>query len=200
MKKIIFAFLALISFNVHAQIPTAPWAQQMSAEQEINIPNGPKVTSKIYVDNGKVRVDVNAMGMQMSNITRTDKNLMYIIMHTQKMVTTMPLTQKDTDSAMAFDTKNLKFELVGEGTMEGVQCDKYKLNYATSRPMIFWINKANRTPVVMESEAGDMKIIWRNVVPGPQDASLFEPPAGYQVMNMPSMPGAPSPSTPPVGQ
>ena len=116
-------------------------------------------------------------------------------MPAQKMVTQMPLTPKDQDGMKAFDPKNLKFELVGQDMINGVECDKYKLIYTANKAQIFWINKATRLPVLMEAEDGSMKIHWRNVVAGPQPASLFEPPAGYKVMTMPAIGSKPAGSS-----
>ncbi len=173
----------------------SPWLQQMSAEQVIKMPSGKSITSKIYVDNGKVRIDVNANGMAMSTIMRPDKKIMYTLMPAQKMVMEIPMTPKDEDSMRAFNTQNLHFEPVGQGIQDGVECDKYKLAFSTGRAQIFWINKQTKTPVLMEAEDGSMRIEWHNVVPGPQPAALFEPPTDYKKM---SMPVRPMPSSPPV--
>jgi hypothetical protein len=41
----------------------------------------------------------------------------------------------------------------------------------------------------MATADGSLTVKWTNFTAGPQDASLFEVPAGYQVMSMPGMPG-----------
>jgi hypothetical protein len=38
---------------------------------------------------------------------------------------------------------------------------------------------------------GSLTVKWKNFVAGPQDAALFDPPAGYQIVDMPDMPGLP---------
>jgi hypothetical protein len=87
-----------------------------------------------------------------------------------------------------------KFEVVGPDTAEGVACTKYKVTGKDGKVFYFWIDTGKKAFVKMVSEDGSITIVWKSFVAGPQDASLFEPPAGYQVMQMPTaphMPGAP---------
>ena len=61
----------LLSPCLRAQAP-APWtpAKQFSADQVITTKDGMTINSKIYVDNGKIRTDMNAHGMSMASIVR----------------------------------------------------------------------------------------------------------------------------------
>jgi len=84
-----------------------------------------------------------------------------------------------------------KFEVVGPDTVEGVACTKYKVTSKDGKVFFYWIDTAAKAPVKMTADDGSVTIVWKNYKSGPQDASLFEPPADYQMVSMPSMPGAP---------
>ncbi len=43
----------------------------------------------------------------------------------------------------------------------------------------------------MAAEDGKFTIVWKNFQSGPQDPALFEPPADYQKIAMPPIPGMP---------
>ena len=192
MKKIfLFVFLILGVWKPVEAQTTVPWAQQMSATQSISLPNGKVVTSKIYIDMGRVRIDVDSVGVNVSSLFLPDKKIMYTIMHAQKVYMELPITPTDLDRYSAFSPNAVNFEAIGEGTMNGVECIKYRLKYETSKAQIFWINKQTKVPVAMEAEDGTMKIDWNNVVVGPQPDSVFELPANYQKMQMPHMPMKP---------
>lgn len=190
MKKLLISlFLLSIPHLVQAQM-SLPWGQQYAALQEMQLRDGKVIISHFYIDNQKVRVDSNIQGMQMTSIMRMDQKMMYMIMPAQKMVTQTPLTPKDETAAGPFNPSNLKYEQVGEGDIQGIDCQKYKITYASNQAYFFWINKQTHMPVLMEAENGAIKVYWKNVVPGPQPDSLFEVPADYKMVKMPT-PGQP---------
>jgi hypothetical protein len=51
----------------------------------------------------------------------------------------------------------------------------------------------------MTADDGATIVHWKNYKAGPQDSSLFQPPAGYAITQMPADSEAPS-SAPPIGQ
>ena len=62
----------------------------------------------------------------------------------------------------------------------------------STKVFFWWINPATHTPVKMAADDGSVTMTWKNYKAGPQDPSLFQPPTGYQVMQMPAgmnMPG-----------
>ena len=69
---------------------------------------------------------------------------------------------------------------------------KYKVTSdKTKQVFFFWLDVARKIPVQMAAADGSLVVKWKNFVAGPQDPSLFEVPAGYQVTAMPDMPGMP---------
>lgn len=183
MKKIMAGlFLVLLGFPVWAQ--TGPFARQFSGEQVISKSGKGIMTSKIYVDAGKVRVDAVVEGMTISTIMRPDKKLMYSIMPQQKIVMELPFQGNDEMLALSMtDDKNL--EKIGTEMVGGQECEKYKMT-TDGKAVFLWMNKATHTPVKMTSPDNSFTAEWKNVVAGPQPASLFEPPADYQKMQIPA--------------
>lgn len=161
------------------------WAQSMSADQVMTA-NGKTMTSKIFVDHGKVRTEIKAGGMDMISIMRPDKKMIYSVMPAQKMVMEMPITSASMQEPGVFSDAQRKFVADGEETINGIACDRYTYTDEKNHVMRMWVDHAKRMPVLMKSDDGAMKIEWKNVVMGPQSASLFEPPAGYQRMSMPT--------------
>jgi len=175
----------------------APWTpdKQFSADQVLTTKDGMTITSKIFVDNGRVRTESNANGMQIVAIALPADKKMYSIMPAQHMVMEMPM-----NDAMAAKMKastggssDAKFETVGPDNVNGVATTKYKMTTG-SDPKVFywWIDPSTKAPVKMAPEDGSFTLLWKNYSTGAQAGSLFTPPAGYQVMQMPAgmhMPG-----------
>jgi hypothetical protein len=179
-----------------AQVAGTPFEvnQQYSAEMIITTKEGQAMTQKVYADNGKMRSEASAPGMKMITIIRPDQKKMYHIMDTQKIVMEIPFDPATHPVPGAVSANDGKFEVVGAETVEGVACTKYKMTTKDGTVAFFWVDTAKKVMVKMVPEDGSVTIVWKNFVSGPQDAALFEPPTGYQVMQMPSgggMPGAP---------
>ena len=66
-------------------------------------------------------------------------------------------------------------------------CTKYKVvPDKGGNVMYFWLDIAHKAPVEMASADGSFSAKWTNYKPGPQDAALFEVPADFNIMPMPS--------------
>ncbi len=144
------------------------------------------MTNKIYTDNGKVRTEVNANGMNMVMIMRPDLQKMYSVLVAQKMVMEMPFNpEKHKKELAAASQPEGKFETVGPETIDGVACTKYKVTASDGKVMFYWIADETKAPVKMASEDGSFSMLWKNYQAGPQAASLFEPPADYTKMAVP---------------
>ena len=189
---LIVAGLGLFQLSSAGADSPAPFTpdKQFSADQVITTKEGMTITSKIYTDNGKIRTEMNQSGMQMISIVRTDQKKMYSIMPAQKMVMTMDLDPEKLKAMPTSTASDAKFETVGPDTVDGVACTKYKMTSPSDKKVFFWwVDSATKAPVKMAAEDGSFTLAWKNYKVGPQDAALFEPPAGYQVV---AMPGAPA--------
>ncbi len=194
-SRLVFAVVAgcclLRPEPLPAQEAPFGWGKSFSADMVITTAKGRTITSKMYSDGGKMRTEMSMNGMQMATIVRPDLQKVYQVMVTQKMVMEIPYDpNKFKNSMAAASGPKGKFELIGPEMAEGVACIKYKVTSDESTKVNFlWIDAAAKSPVKMASEDGSFIILWKNYKAGPQDASLFEPPADYKVMTMPVMPG-----------
>jgi len=84
---------------------------------------------------------------------------------------------------------------LGEEKVNGRSTVKWLLTEKGNEkePLTYWVDKALGLPV--KWEAGGTTTEMRNIKEGPQPASLFEVPKGYQVRSMPAMPGGALPAT-----
>jgi hypothetical protein len=170
---------------------------QYSADMVITTGQGQTITQKIYSDTGKVRTEMNASGMQMVSIVRPDLKKVFTVMESQKMVMEMPFDPAAYKGPVGASTAPQgKFDLVGPDTVEGTTCTKYKMTGSDGKIFFYWV-AADKTPAKMMAEDNSVTILWKNYKVGPQEASLFVPPADYRTMAMPGgmgghMPGGPA--------
>jgi hypothetical protein len=178
--------------------PPFTMSKQYSADMAITSGSGFNMTTHTSVDGDKARSDMQMMnGMAVSTIIRKDKKKIYHVLDAQKMVMESDFDPaKMANAAAAVNGPQGKFELVGPDTVDGVAATKYKVTAGDGKINYFWLDPANKAPLEMASGDGAYTIKWKNFKAGPQDPALFEPPAGYQVMNMPSGMGMPGGSPP----
>ena len=186
-----FVFGPASSLFAQDAAPPISFDKAYSADQIITTKDGMTVNSKLYCDNGRVRTEMSMQGMNIVSIVLPDQQKVYSIMEAQKMVMVMPYDPAKYKKYMigtpGFDGK---FEAAGNETVEGVACNKYKVT-TDGKVYDMWINPATKQPVKLAAENGEFTLVWKNYVAGPQDPALFQVPAGYQMINMPSMPGMP---------
>jgi hypothetical protein len=191
------------SLRAQAAAPFTP-DKQYSADEIVVTKEGMQITSKVYMDNGKIRSEMNANGMSVIAILLSDQKKMYSVMPAQKMVMEMALDPQRAKQYQNATGDGATFDTVGPDTVDGAACTKYKMTSKDNKVFYWWINAATKAPVKMTADDGSFTLTWKNYKAGPQDPSLFVPPADYQVMQMPtglSVPGgAPGGGAPPSGQ
>jgi len=183
------------SLRADAAVPPFAMDKHYSADLSIAVKDGPNVESKTYVDGDKMRSDVAMNGMAMEIIVRKDTKKIYQIMVAQKMAMESDYNPDKMagNTAASFGPEGT-FALVGPDTVDGVACTKYTVTSdKTKQVFYFWLDTAKKIPVQMAATDGSLVVKWKNYASGPQDASLFEVPTGFQVMPMPAMPVMPVP-------
>jgi hypothetical protein len=174
-----------------APAPTlAPWTpdKQFKADQVITTKNGMTINCKVYVDTGKIRTESDAHGMTVVAIILIAEKKMYTVMDQEKMVMEIPLNDaKAREMQAATGGGDAKFEIMGPDAVDGVTYTKEKMTVGNDPKVYYWwIDRGANVPVKMASAERSFSVVFRNYQTGPQDASLFQPPAGYQVMKMPA--------------
>jgi outer membrane lipoprotein-sorting protein len=191
-------FLPSEPASAQGAAPAYAFPKQYSADEVMTTKDGTSRTIKTYMDNGKVRTEISANGTQIVAIVRPDQQKMYSVMAAQKMIMVVPLdAEKLKQMAPPGAGGDAKVETVGPDPVDGVAATKYKVTNDNGKVVYFWVDAAKQVPIKLISDDGTFTITWTNFQTGPQDASLFEPPTGYQVINMPAAPGASG--APPAG-
>jgi len=179
--------------------PPFIFPKQYSADMVIATKDGIAVTSKFATDSGKIRAEMEMRGMTVVSIVRPDLQKVYRLMVDRKLVMEMPYDPEQFKKVPLTAGTDEKFAVIGPDTVDGVPCTKYQTTSAEGKVAFLWVDVAKQVPVKMAAEDGSYSVQWKNYKAGPQDAALFEPPADYQKMGIPTMPsGMPGAGAPPV--
>jgi Domain of unknown function (DUF4412) len=164
-------------------------ADEYSAESVMTF-GGRTQKSKIYAGKNKWRMDFDAFGRKGSSIADLGKQKVWILMPAQKMY----MEQKFSSDKMMGLKKELPGEIdrkkVGSEKINGVQCDKFVINYkqdGKTVKMYQWLSK-DMIPMKSKAADGSWSTELKNIKIGKQPASLFKVPAGYKKFSMPKMP------------
>lgn len=177
--------------------------QPFSADMASTNANGTKMTGKFYFSPPNSRIDATTQGGNVSMISNSGTN--YIVMHDRHMymesqpnqpnpfMRQAPFTPRDFDPknpcAWAKQKGASSCKSLGTETVNGRVCDKYQGVSGDGKVTgTGWIDQKLHFPIKWISSDGATFDVT-NVKEGTPDASLFQPPAGYQKMNIPSMPG-----------
>lgn len=139
---------------------------------------------KLYMKNGMMRMEMAGA----VTIIRPDRGVMWILMEQEKMfmehgAPAQSGRMQEWTPALADAAKK-----VGKETVSGFSCTKYELQQEGSK-VLYWISDKISFPVKMQDPNGYM--LLENIRLGGLSNGLFEVPAGYRKMEMPSMPGMP---------
>lgn len=181
--------LLVLSGSVTANplpVPTADY----SADRVMETAEG-TISQKIYVSGTKERAEMDMGGMQIANIRRGDKNLIWTLMPMQRMYQEMSFDSPAAKQGGGMPT-DVTITEAGSETVEGMATTKYKMILKDKTAGGFvWITSDHNIPIKMDmlsKESGQktrVKMTLQNLKIGKQDPSLFEIPAGYN--KMPSM-------------
>ncbi len=148
---------------------------------------------RIYHQPGMVRDEMNMGGQEMVIINRFDLNKVWVIMMQGMYMEVDP--EKGSEQAPQYEL--LSREVIGPEMVNGIAATKYKSVYKTKDGKFggfTWYtddNIAVKAFMISEikGEKERMKFEFISLDRGPQVASLFEIPDGYQPMNMGGMAG-----------
>jgi hypothetical protein len=199
MKKIFVPVLALFvalfitgcGKSKEEGAPKAGMAQEFSATV-VNKAGGHTITSRIYLKAGKFRMENKSAGGTYS-IVRQDLNKVWTVMPASKSY--LELSQAK-DRAAEVPGEKMKGEVsrkaIGSETIDGHPTTKYevtaKMGDKTITSHQWWATDIS-FPIKTAAVDGSWSVTYSDVKIGGQPDSLFELPAGYKKMSMPSMPG-----------
>jgi hypothetical protein len=176
------------------------FAVEFSALSVTNVA-GTTRTSKMYFKDKKHRMEVQ--GQSGYNILREDKKVMWIVMPDEKTYIEMPFDPYEKPQVEEKYVGEISRKEVGEEIIDGHPTKKYEITYKiddkTDR-VYQWIATDMDFPIKSTAIDGSWVAEFKDIKIGPQPDSLFEIPAGYQKMTMPSFPGMGEGMMPPRGR
>lgn len=190
---IVFLLLACLATSGVAQLHNMQFSgdmkitsKQMSSSGKFYM-QGQKVRMEMDTPQGRV-ITIADPGRKVVDTIMVDRH-MYMEMSTDSPMAQQKLAQfKNYDPAKpCANDPDLSCEKLGPGTADGRACDKWKITHLkTGRVATEWIDRKTGMRLRVESNDGS---VWEllNFKEGPQEASLFEVPAGYQKFDMNNM-------------
>ena len=146
---------------------------------------------KLFTGNAKSRME----SPEAVIISRLDKKLAWILMPRDKMYMEQPFDPSRIPATAEKFPGEIERTLMGTEAVDGRMTEKYRIVYTTvgaKTTIYLWLDPALDVPIKTEAEDGSWKMEYKNIKTGSQPASLFEIPAGYSKMEMPSMKDMPS--------
>ncbi len=160
------------------------FAQEFSADM-VSKTGKETMAAKIFVAEKKTRMEMPENIV----ITRMDKNVSYIVMPSQNMYMEHPISTKMVPKTTEKFDGEIERQSLGKETVEGQSAEKFKVTYTESgkKESVYQWLVNGIVPVKIEAVDGSWSVVYKNLKIGKQPADLFEPPAGYEKMSMPSM-------------
>jgi hypothetical protein len=169
---------------------------EYSADEYMHTKQG-TMKAKVYRAFNKERREQEIEGMEQITITRMDKKVMWILMTAEKMYMEMSLKESKGKETDLRDYK-VEHSVIGEEVVNGVNTTKSKVILTGPKGNKFdGLMWDTRDGIMVKMDAVStekgskekIKIELKNLKMEKQDTKLFEVPAGYKKMSMPSMPG-----------
>ncbi|ABK19743.1 DUF4412 domain-containing protein [Syntrophobacter fumaroxidans] len=175
-----------MAFSTALFLPGSCGAVEFSADLVIQPKGEEAMKGKIYVKGDKVRQEILEEGDNQIMIIRPDKKVTWMISPDEKTYMEMPYQAEDKTFEEWTENKEKNSKLIGEETISGIQTNKYE-NIEDGEKTYFWISK--KFPFPIKVEDAEITMEYKNIKEGQVDAALFELPAGYEKMSMPTLPG-----------
>ena len=177
MKRLFIMFLAALVLGSFAA-----GALALDLSGEFLNKTGKTVTKgKIFLSENKARME--SMGSVM--ILRMDKKVVWMLMPKQKMFIEQVMESKKSVGLSNKVEGETKREKLGEETVNGMKCDKFKVTFKTgdkTETVLQWISKEFSFPVKTASPDGKWSMEFTKLSKAPQPGSLFEVPSGFKKM------------------
>jgi hypothetical protein len=163
-------------------VPTVEYSADRIMETDAGTFSG-----RVYYSPEKERLEMSLGGMQSVMILRRDRGNAWMLMPAQRMYQEIDI-QRAAEQSGSQAADQVDITEVGAEAVEGLAATKYRMVMKDgSGGGFIWITTEG-IPVKMDllgrrgRERTRMTVTLQNVVIGPQDPSLFEPPSDYTAM------------------
>jgi len=149
-------------------------------------PGAPTVTTQVWVERNKMRTEMDQQGETIIMLVDYDAQTMYMYMPEENFAYQVPLSQAP-ESAVeeAQGIAGYDYTVIGTETMDGKVCMVVEYSYGGVSAKA-WIWKEHGFPIREEMTApeGTTIIEFKNIDFGDIPDSMFELPAGVQIIEM----------------
>ncbi len=201
-RSLLTGAVVLLASTLFAQVPhLTPFSADMQISSMKAGPANHDMSGKVYVDQQAMRMDMNGEGPREAIIITTFATKTVDILMPQQH---MYMEHKADDNAMRrgpntsdvhpYDPKNpcasdpnTTCKDLGSETVNGRSTEHWQMTHKDGNVSDVWIDDSLHFPI--KSVSGGTTWQLTNIKEGPQDASLFQIPAGYQKMDMGGMGG-----------
>jgi hypothetical protein len=189
MLKNLSLILAVLSF---LSMGAAAWAADMNFSADIETESqGRVVTSKMYLNGMKSRMETGGAEQSGIAIARGDKRVTWVLMPSQKMY--MEMAYKPNTATRVNDPKvKVDRKFIKNDTVDGHPTKNYHVTAVVDgkKESGYEWEATDLKNMVVKYQSEDKKTTttWKNIkIGGGSDGSLYEIPKGYKKMTMPSM-------------
>jgi len=186
MKKYLFFGVSIISVIVIA-VCTQAFAIELSADMTTSGKGQQTFTSKMYLKGAKYRMEMP--GQHEYTIMRQDKNVMWVVMPDQKTFMEMPFDPKQKPRMEEKQAGEVSRKLIGSETIDGHPTQKYEITVregTKTEKLYQWLATDLHFSIKTAATDGSWSIEYKNIKTSVSD-SLFEVPAGFKKMTLPSI-------------
>jgi hypothetical protein len=194
-RKIFAVFLSIIVsvLLVKPSVAAGPgMLKNFSADLETTTPKG-TFTSKIVSKDGKQRIEHSVGGREGVTIVRSDKKVVWMLMPGKKVYMEIALDSRKQDILSDLHDPTIKTdkEFLGNEAVDGHSARKYHLTITRdgkkeASGFLWEASDLNNFPVKHQNEDKTVTTVWKNIKFDGAPDSLFEIPAGYTKMDMPT--------------
>jgi len=152
----------------------------------VTAPGQPTLTQKVWLKKSKMRMEFTAEGQTMVYLIDSDAKTMYMYIPAQNMAMKMDFSQAPGAATENLDLEGYNPVLIGTETLDGKVClvVEYTVQGVKTKA---WIWKDKGFPIRMETATtqGTMVMEFKNIEFVDIPDSIFELPAGVQIVQMP---------------
>jgi outer membrane lipoprotein-sorting protein len=168
---------------------TAKMPQEMSTTVVSSV-GGHAGKVKLYMKADRMRMESDAAAGAYT-IVRRDLKKMWMVMPSTKSYMEMAEVKEDVPVPEEKVKGEVSRKVVGSDTVDGHPCTKYEVTAKVGEKAVtsyqWWATDIN-FPIKAAALDGSWNVEYKDIKIGSQPDSLFELPAGYQKMSMPTMP------------
>jgi len=199
-RSVLIGVVVLLASSLFAQVPhLTPFSADMQFSSSQANPVNRDMSGKIYVSPQAMRMDMNGEGgHEVNMITTFATKTVDIIMPQQHMYMEHRAGENamhrgpDTADVHPYDPKNpcasdpgSTCKDLGTETVNGRSADHWQITHKDGSVSNVWIDNSLHFPI--KTVSGGTTWQLTNIKEGPQDASLFQVPAGYRKMDITGM-------------